>query len=273
DTDDALSYVRYRFADGDGSITVATVRPATILADVAVAVHPDDERYRDVVGREVIVPWVERRVPVIADERVDPEFGTGALKVTPGHDPLDFDIGRDHGLPEPMVIGWDGRMNENAGELAGLTQEEAEERILGWLRERGRLEKRESYRHTVALCERCETRIEPLISLQWWCSMSEIKQPALAALRERRVVYHPESQHRFAIDSLENAPDWNISRQICWGHQLPLWECPDGHVTVEETEPDACAECGSRELTRSTVVLVTRVSSALWAFAPLDWPG
>src|SRR5205814_1428759 len=194
----------------------ATVRPATILADVAVAVHPEDERYKDLVGREVIVPWVERRVPVIADERVERDFGTGALKVTPAHDPLDYEIGRDHGLPELTVIGYDGRMNEHAGELAGLTQPEAEEHILAWLRERDQLEKRESYRHTIALCDRCKSRIEPLISLQWWCSMEELKQPALEALRSRRVAYHPESQHRFAIDSLENAPDWNISRQIWW---------------------------------------------------------
>src|SRR5215212_4507714 len=166
-----LTYVLYPFADGDGGVTIATARPATILGDVAVAVHPDDERYRDAVGRVVIVPFVERRVQVIADERVDPEFGTGALKVTPGHDPLDFDIGRDHGLPEPMVIGPDGRMNENAHELAGLTQDEAEERILAWLRQRGRLVKQEPYRHSVALCARCKSRIEPLISLQWWCKM------------------------------------------------------------------------------------------------------
>ncbi len=272
DVDDALTYVRYPLADGDGHVTIATARPATILADVAVAVHPQDERYRDVVGRDVIVPWVERRVPVIADERVEIEFGTGALKITPGHDPKDYEIGRDHGLPELTVIGPDGRMNDEAGELAGLTQDEAEERILAWLRDRGQLEKRESYRHSVALCDRCKSRIEPRISLQWWCSMEELKQPALAALRERRVRFHPESQHRFAISSLEEAPDWNISRQIWWGHQLPLWECPDGHATVEESEPDACAECGSSELTRSTDVLDTWFSSALWPFATLGWP-
>ena len=234
--------------------------------------HPDDERYRELVGREVVVPYVERRVPVIADERVERDFGTGALKVTPGHDPLDFEIGRAHGLPEPMVIGPDGRMNEAAGDLAGLTQEEADERILAWLRERDQLEKRESYRHSVALCERCESRIEPLISLQWWCRMDELKQPALAALRDERVRYHPESQHRFAIDSLENAPDWNISRQLWWGHQLPVWHCPDGHVTVAETEPEACAECGSEELRRDEDVLDTWFSSALWPFATLGWP-
>jgi valyl-tRNA synthetase len=272
DVDDALSYVRYPLADGDGSITIATVRPATILADVAVAVHPEDERYKHLIGREVIVPWVERRVPVIADERVERDFGSGALKITPGHDPLDYEIGRDHDLPELTVIGPDGRMNDEAGELAGLTQEEADERILEWLRERGQLEKRESYRHKVGVCDRCKSRIEPRISLQWWCAMDELKKPALEALRSGRVRFHPESQHRFAIDSLEHAPDWNISRQIWWGHQLPLWECPDGHLTVQEMEPDACAECGTTDIKRSEDVLDTWFSSALWPFATLGWP-
>jgi valyl-tRNA synthetase len=271
-TDDRLVYVRYPFTEGGGGVTIATARPATILADVAVAVHPDDERYRDAVGRAVVVPWVEREVPVIVDERVDPEFGTGALKVTPGHDALDFEIGRAHGLDEPMVIGWDGRMNDNAGELAGLTQAEADERILEWLRERSQLEKEEPYRHSVALCERCKSRIEPLISLQWWCSMRELAEPAIEALRERRVRYHPESQHRFAIGSLEDAPDWCISRQLWWGHQIPVWECGDGHITVGETEPAACAECGSPDLRREEDVLDTWFSSALWPFATLGWP-
>ncbi len=272
EVDDALTYVRYPFADGDGHMTIATARPATILGDVAVAVHPDDDRYRDAVGREVVVPVVGRRVPVIADERVEPSFGTGALKVTPGHDPMDYEIGLAHDLPELTVIGPDGLMNEQAGASAGLTQAEADERVLAWLKEHDQLEKRESYRHTVALCDRCKTRIEPLISLQWWCSMEELKRPALEALRSGRVRFHPESQHRFAIDSLENAPDWNISRQIWWGHQLPLWECPEGHATVVETTPDACGECGSTELVRSTDVLDTWFSSALWPFATLGWP-
>jgi valyl-tRNA synthetase len=272
DVDDALTYVRYPLADEDGHITIATARPATIPADVAIAVHPDDERYGELVGREVVVPWVDRRVPVIADERVELDFGTGALKVTPGHDTKDWEIGRDHGLPELTVIGPDGRMNAEAGELEGLTQAEASERILELLRERDQLEKRESYRHTVSLCDRCKTRIEPLISPQWWCSMAELKQPALEAMRSGRVRFHPGSQHRFAISSLEDAPDWNISRQIWWGHQLPLWECPDGHWTVQEDEPSACAECGSGELTRSEDVLDTWFSSALWPFATLGWP-
>jgi valyl-tRNA synthetase len=273
ETDDVLTYIRYPFVDDpDDGVTIATARPATILADVAVAVGPGDERWKAAVGREVVVPFVERTVQVIEDERVDPEFGTGALKVTPGHDPLDFEIGREHGLPELTVIGPDGRMNEAAGELAGLTQDEAEGRVLAWIRDRGLLVEREPYRHTIALCERCKSRIEPLISLQWWCRMDELKQPALAALREGRVRYHPESQHRYAIESLETAPDWNISRQIWWGHQLPVWECPDGHLTVQETDPDACSECGSSELVRSEDVLDTWFSSALWPFAILGWP-
>jgi valyl-tRNA synthetase len=272
DVDDALTYVRYPLADGDGHVTIATARVATIPADVAVAVHPEDERYRALIGREVVVPWVERRVPVIGDERVEVDFGTGALKVTPGHDAKDYEIGRDHDLPEPAVIGPDGRMNAESGGLDGLTQEEAEERILAWLRERDQLEKREGYRHTIALCDRCKTRIEPLISPQWWCSMEGLKQPALEALGSGCVRFHPESQHRFAISSLEEAPDWNISRQIWWGHQLPLWQCPDGHWTCAEDTPATCAECGSAELTRSEDVLDTWFSSALWPFATLGWP-
>ena len=193
-------------------MTIATVRPATILADVAVAVHPDDERYRDLVGKEVIVPFVERRVPVIADERVEPEFGTGALKVTPGHDPTDFEIGRDHELPELAVIGPDGRMNDEAGELAGLTQEEAGERVLAWCEERGLLDRTEPYRHSIGTCERCHTRVEPLIMLQWWCAMEELAAPAIAAVREGRVRFTPERFARVCLDWLENVRPWCISQ-------------------------------------------------------------
>jgi valyl-tRNA synthetase len=272
DLDDTLVYARYPLVDGTGHLTVATVRPATMLADVAVAVHPGDERYESFVGKEVVVPFVERHVPVIADERVDPEFGTGALKVTPGHDPVDFEIGRAHGLPELTVLAPDGRMSEAAGELAGLSQKEADARVLDWLRERDRLEKTEAYRHSVGTCERCHSRIEPLISLQWWCAMEEPRKPALEALRARRVRYHPLSQHEFAIRSLEEIPDWNVSRQLWWGHQLPIWYCPDGHVTVQVEEPAACRECGSAELERDPDVLDTWFSSALWPFATLGWP-
>jgi valyl-tRNA synthetase len=272
DVDDTLSYVRYPLADGSGHLTIATVRPATILADVAVAVHPGDERYRALVGKEATVPFVERRVPILADERVDPEFGTGALKVTPGHDPVDFELGRDHGLPELSVIGPDGRMNENAGELAGLTQEEAGEHVLEWARERGQLERQEPYRHAVGRCHRCKTRVEPLILLQWWVAMDELAALGIGAIREGRVRFTPERFARVCLDWLENIRPWCVSRQIWWGHRIPVWYCPDGHVTVAEEAPAACAECGSADLRQDEDVLDTWFSSALYPFATLGWP-
>jgi valyl-tRNA synthetase len=272
DADDTLVYVRYPLAEGDGHVTIATVRPATILADVAVAVHPDDERYRDLVGKEVVVPYVERRVPVVADERVEPEFGTGALKVTPGHDPTDFEIGRDHELPELAVIGPDGRMNDEAGDLAGLTQEEAGARVLAWVEERGQLDRTEPYRHSIGTCQRCHTRVEPLIMLQWWCAMEELAAPAIAAVKEGRVRFTPDRFARVCLDWLENVRPWCISRQIWWGHRIPVWYCPDGHLTVAETSPESCAECGSSELRQDEDVLDTWFSSALYPFATLGWP-
>ncbi len=273
EVDDALTYARYLLADGDGHITLATVRPATILADVAVAVHPSDERYASYIGKEVIVPVIGRRVPVIADERVEPEFGTGALKITPGHDPIDFEIGRDHGLAELTVIGLDGRMTGDVPDkLIGLTEEEAADYVVEWLREEGLLEKRESYRHSVGHCERSGTRIQPLVSLQWWCAMEELAAPAIDAISSGRVRFHPEVHGRVALDWLSAIRPWNVSRQLWWGHQLPIWYCADGHVTCVETAPDACAECGSTEIERDPDVLDTWFSSALWPFATLGWP-
>jgi valyl-tRNA synthetase len=284
DVDDVLVYARYPLADAEtdpatrprtgspGSITVATVRPATILADVAVAVHPDDARYRDLVGREVVVPVVERRVPIIADERVEPDFGTGALKITPGHDPLDFEIGRAHGLPEPMVIGTDGMMNGEVPGFEGLTQDEAAASVVDWLRARGRLEKQEPYRHAVGHCERCASRVEPLISEQWFCEMTELAAPAIEAIRAGRVRFAPEQQGRVALDWLESIRPWNVSRQLWWGHQIPVWYCGCGAVVVSETTPDRCETCGDEDLRRDEDVLDTWFSSALWPFATLGWP-
>jgi len=273
DVDDALTFARYPLAGGGGHLTIATVRPATILADVAVAVHPDDERYASFVGKDVIVPVVGRHVPVIADERVEREFGTGALKVTPGHDPVDFEIGQAHGLPAPSVIGLDGRMTGDIPEkLIGLTEEEASDYVVEWLREEGLLEKRESYRHSVGHCERSGTRIQPLVSLQWWVDMKPMAAAAVDAIESGRVTFHPPVQNRVALDWLTAIRPWNVSRQLWWGHQLPIWYCPDGHVTCAETEPDACAECGSTELVRDPDVLDTWFSSALWPFATLGWP-
>jgi valyl-tRNA synthetase len=273
DVDDTLTYARYPLADGGEGVAVATVRPATMLADVAVAVHPDDERYTQLIGKDVKVPIVDRTVPVIADERVDPAFGTGAVKITPGHDPMDFEIGRDHGLPELTVIGLDGRMIGDIPEkLIGLTEQEASDYVVEWLREEGLLVKREHYRHAVGHCERSGTRVQPLVSLQWWVDMKPMAAPAIEAIESGRVTFHPPTQNRVALDWLKNIRPWNVSRQLWWGHQLPIWYCENEHVTCAETTPSACAECGSTTLTRDPDVLDTWFSSALWPFATLGWP-
>jgi valyl-tRNA synthetase len=272
ETDDTLYRIRYPLADGSGHVTIATVRLPTMLADVAVAVHPGDERYRDLVGKEAVLPIVGRRLPIIADERVDPAFGTGALKITPGHDPTDWEIGRDHDLPELMVIGLDARMNEAAGEFAGLTQEEANERIVARLDAEGLLESKEPYRHAVAYCDRSGDRIEPLVSLQWWCDMTELARAAIEVVRDGRVRFRPDRYTKVYLDWMEAIRPWCISRQLWWGHQIPAWYCSDGHVTVAESEPEACAECGSTELRRDEDVLDTWFSSALWPFVTLGWP-
>jgi valyl-tRNA synthetase len=268
--DDTLTFARYRFVDGSGSITVATVRPATMLADVAVAVNPGDPRYAEAIGKEVVVPVAGRRVPVIADARVEPEFGSGALKITPGHDPKDFEIARDHDLETLTVIGPDGKMI--APGFEGMSQKDADQAVVEWLKEHDQLEKRENYRHSVGTCERCHSRIEPLVSPQWWCRMDELARPAIEALEARNVRYHPPSQHRFAIESLENAPDWCVSRQLWWGHQIPIWTCSDGHLTCAWPPPMSCADCGSGTLVRESDVLDTWFSSALWPLATLGWP-
>src|SRR3954447_5022276 len=273
DIDDTLTYARYPLVNGEGALTIATVRPATILADVAVAVHPDDERYTHLIGKDVLVPVVNRTVPVIADERVEPGFGTGALKITPGHDPVDFEIGRDNGLEELTVIGLDGRMTGDIpDEYLGLTEAEAADRVVQWLRENDRLEKREHYRHAVGHCARSGTRIQPLVMLQWWCAMDELAKPAIEAIDSGRVRFHPPVHGRVASDWLKAIRPWNVSRQLWWGHQLPIWYCDNGHVTCLEDEPDACADCGSTALPRDEDVLDTWFSSALWPFATLGWP-
>jgi valyl-tRNA synthetase len=273
DVDDTLTYARYPLLNGEGSVTIATVRPATILADVAVAVHPDDERYTHLIGKDVKVPVVDRTVPIVADERVDPTFGTGALKITPGHDPVDFEIGRDHQLEELTVIGLDGRMTGDIPpEYEGLTEDEAAELVVQWLKDNDQLEKREHYRHAVGHCERSGTRIQPLVSLQWWCDMQPMAAAAIDAIESGRVTFHPPVQNRVALDWLKNIRPWNVSRQLWWGHQLPIWYCDNEHVTCAETTPAACTECGSTELTRDEDVLDTWFSSALWPFATLGWP-
>jgi valyl-tRNA synthetase len=268
---DTLYYIEYPLEDG-GSVTVATVRPETMLADTAVAVHPGDERYRDIVGRVAILPLVGRRLPVIADEYVKPEFGTGALKITPGHDPNDFEIGRRHGVEEVTVIGEDGRMTEAAGRFAGMTVEEASRAVVEALEQEGRIVKQEPYTHTVPFSHRSGERIEPLISLQWFMRMDELAAPAIEAVRSGRIHFRPERWAKVYLDWLENIRPWCISRQLWWGHRLPVWycdECDETYVGIQP--PGRCGVCDG-ELRRDDDVLDTWFSSALWPFATLGWP-
>jgi valyl-tRNA synthetase len=270
---DTLFSIDYPLADGSGSITVATVRPETMLGDTAVAVHPDDERYASLVGAEVILPLVGRKLPVIADEYVKPEFGTGALKITPGHDPNDFDIGRRHGLDEISVIGENGLMTEAAGErFEGLEPEEARKAIVSALRDEGLISAEEPYKHEVPHSARSGRRVEPLISLQWFCDMTELAKPAIEVVRSGQIRFHPERSAKVYLDWLENIRPWCVSRQLWWGHQLPVWYCDAcEEVYVAEVAPERCGACDG-ELRRDEDVLDTWFSSGLWPFATLGWP-
>ncbi len=269
---DTLYSIRYDL-DGGGSVTIATVRPETMLGDTAVAVHPEDERYREIVGRSAILPIIGRHLPVIADDYVKMDFGTGQLKVTPAHDPNDFDIGHRHELDQVSVIGEDGRMTAEAGEgFAGLTVMEAREAVVAELERQGRIVAREEYEHEVPYSHRSGQRIEPLISLQWFMSMDELAGPAIEAVRDGRVRIVPDNHRRVYLDWMENIRPWCISRQLWWGHRLPVYYCETcGHINVARTTPEGCAECGGR-VYQEEDVLDTWFSSALWPFATLGWP-
>jgi valyl-tRNA synthetase len=271
--EDTLFEIDYPIEGADRVVTVATVRPETMLADTAVSVHPDDDRYRDLVGRTCILPLVGRRLPIIADEHVDPEFGTGALKITPGHDPNDFEIGRAHGLDEISVIGEDGRMTEQAGErFAGLTATEAHEAVIDALRGEGAIRDERSYVHSVPFSHRSGERIEPLISLQWFCRMDELARPAIEVAERDEVRFTPPQWKRVYLDWMRNIRPWCISRQLWWGHRIPVWYCDQCEETyVAETRPDRCGACGGA-LRQDGDVLDTWFSSALWPFATLGWP-
>jgi valyl-tRNA synthetase len=273
EVEDILYSIDYPVEDSDQVLTVATVRPETMLADTAVAVNPDDERYRDLVGKFCVLPLVGRRLPIIADDHVDVEFGTGALKITPGHDPNDFEIGRKHGLEEIGVIGPDGRMTEEAGEFAGLTAAEAQKAVVAALQEEGRLRAEEPYVHSVPFSHRSGERIEPLISLQWFCRMDELARPAIEVVERDEVRITPPQWKRVYLDWMREIRPWCISRQLWWGHRLPVWYCdPCEETIVAEHEPARCGKCGG-DLRQEEDVLDTWFSSALWPFATLGWPG
>jgi len=268
-----LYHVAYRLADDPHrSIEVATTRPETILGDTAIAVHPDDPRYTDLVGREVIVPAIGRRIPIVADEAVEREFGTGAVKVTPAHDPTDFEIGNRHDLPRIAVIGFDARMTPEAGLYAGLDRYEARERLLADLEKSGELVGAEDYTIPISTCDRCGTVIETLISLQWWVAMESLAGPAMAAVRYGQTRIVPERFTKVYLDWLGNIQPWCVSRQLWWGHRIPAWYCPEGHITVAREDPTACATCGKEDLTQDSDVLDTWFSSQLWPFSTLGWP-
>jgi valyl-tRNA synthetase len=272
EVEDVLYSIDYPVEGSERVLTVATVRPETMLADTAVAVNPGDERYADLVGEFCLLPLVGRRLPIIADEHVDPEFGTGALKITPGHDPNDFEIGRRHKLEEISVIGEDGRMNEAAGEYAGMSVAEAQTAVAAALREEGRLRNEQPYTHSVPFSHRSGERIEPLISLQWFCRMDELARPAIEVVERDEVRIAPAQWKRVYLDWMREIRPWCVSRQLWWGHRIPVWYCdPCEETIVAEQAPERCGSCGG-ELRQEEDVLDTWFSSAIWPFATLGWP-
>ena len=269
----SLYYIRYEREDGGGALTVATTRPETLLGDTAVAVNPSDERYGGFVGSRVVLPVLKRPIPVVADEAVDPEFGTGALKVTPGHDHADFEIGQRHGLPTVTVMNLDATMNEAAGQYEGMDRFEVREKITEELERDGLLEKVEPYHHSVGHCDRCDQVVEPLVSKQWYMRMADLARPAIEAVESGRIRIVPERFSKVYYNWMYNIRDWCISRQLWWGHRIPAWYCQDcDHVVAEMEEPTTCGECGSSSLERDPDVLDTWFSSALWPHSTLGWP-
>ena len=277
---DTLYYVRYPWADpmppGTPDVVIATTRPETIVADVAVAVHPDDQRWKAYVGKEVLVPAVERRIRIIADEAVDREFGTGALKITPGHDATDFEIGQRHGLQVLSVIDKRGMMTPAAGPLAGPDRDTARRQMVELLRGKGLLGKEEPITHSVGVHDRCGTVDEPLVMKQWWVRMKPLAAPAIKAVREGDITIYPRYQEKVYFDWMENIRDWPVSRQIWWGHAIPVWYCRDcdNVIVPEEDAPDPtrCPRCQSDDIYQDPDVLDTWFSSALWPHSTLGWP-
>ncbi len=268
-----LWHIRYPLADGSGDLVVATTRPETMMGDTGVAVNPEDERFKHLIGKSCILPIMNREIPIVADEYVELGFGTGAVKMTPAHDPNDFEVGLRHHLEVIRCIGDDGRINENGGPYNGMDRYECRKQIVKDLEEQGYLVKTEPYSHNVGTCYRCHNDVEPLISAQWFVKMEPLAKEALRVVQEGEVKFVPERFAKTYTNWMENVHDWCISRQLWWGHQIPAWYCDAcGHINVSREDPTQCEQCGCTQLTRDPDVLDTWFSSALWPFSTLGWP-
>ena len=265
-------HLRYPLADGTGYIELATTRPETMLGDTAVAVHPDDERYKALVGKTVILPLVNKEIPIIADTYVEQDFGTGVVKITPAHDPNDFEVGLRHKLPVINIMDDGGVINENGGKYAGMPALEARKQIVQDLDAGGYLIKIEPIKHNVGTCYRCGTVVEPRVSTQWFVKMEPLAKPAVDVVKNGEIRFIPDRMDKIYYNWMENIKDWCISRQLWWGHQIPAWYCDCGETIVSETEPKVCPKCGGTHLKRDEDTLDTWFSSALWPFSTLGWP-
>src|SRR5262245_58587872 len=272
--DSKLYYIRYPLkGNPEVQIEVATTRPETMLGDTAVAVHPDDPRYKSYAGKYVVLPLLNRPIPIVQDRAVDPKFGTGAVKVTPAHDPADFEMGQRHGLTPIKVMDESAVMNENAGDFRGLTREDARQRIVAALEDRGLLVKVEPHKHAVGHCDRCDTIVEPYLSLQWFVKMKPLAEPAYAAIENGELAIVPRRWEKVYLRWLEGIRDWCISRQLWWSHRIPVWTCGSCREEIVAVEtPTACPKCGGTTLNQDPDVLDTWFSSWLWPFSTLGWP-
>ncbi|MBQ3816868.1 MAG: valine--tRNA ligase [Clostridia bacterium] len=266
-------HLRYPFSDGSGYLELATTRPETLLGDTAVAVNPNDERYKDIVGKTLILPIVHREIPVIADDYVETDFGTGVVKITPAHDPNDFEVGLRHNLEVINVLTDDAKITEDYPKYAGMDRYEARKAIVADLQNEGALVKIEDYSHNVGTCYRCSTTVEPRVSKQWFVKMKPLAEPAIEAVKNGETRFVPQRFEKVYFHWLENIRDWCISRQLWWGHRIPAWYCSDcGEITVSKEEPHVCAHCGSKNIEQDPDTLDTWFSSALWPFSTLGWP-